>query len=366
MSTRRVVIKVGTSTLTDGSPRLNAPRMVDLARQVAAARAAGWQVVVVSSGAIAAGREALDGRALPKDIPAKQMLAAVGQPHLMARWGQLLGLYGVTVAQVLLTAQDLTSRRRYLNARGTLLGLLAQGVLPIVNENDTVATAEIRVGDNDNLSAHVAGLIDADWLLLLTDQPGLFTADPRRDPTAALIPRVEGVEMPAELWRMAGGGGAQGTGGMTTKLQAADLARRSGVAVAIVRGSAPEVVARCLAGEPVGTVFTAMVDSVEARKRYILSGVGNGVLVVDAGAASALRGGKSLLAAGVVRVTGTFDRGETVRIVSVAGKEIARGMVNYAAGDCEKLVGRKSSEIEGVLGYFYGDEVVHRSDVVLM
>lgn len=366
MSTKRVVIKLGTSTLTDGSPKLESPRMVDLARQIAAARTAGWQVVVVSSGAIAAGRETLHYRALPKDIPAKQMLAAVGQPHLMARWGQLLGLYGVTVAQVLLTAQDLTSRRRYLNARGTLLALLAQGVLPIVNENDTVATAEIRVGDNDNLSAHVAGLIDADWLLLLTDQPGLLTADPRRDPTAALIPRVEGVQIPDELWHMAGGGGAQGTGGMTTKLQAADLARRSGVAVAIVRGSQPDVILHCLAGAAPGTVFTATVDAVEARKRYILSGVGTGVLVVDTGAATALRAGKSLLAAGIVRVEGHFDRGETVRIVSVAGKETARGMVNYAASDCGKLAGRKSTEIEPLLGYFYGDEVVHRSDVVLL
>src|SRR5512136_3065089 len=229
MSCRRLVVKCGTSTLTAGTAHLAPPRLVEIAQQVAQLRATMLEVIVVTSGAMAAGRERLSLKHLPKDLPVKQMLSAIGQPRLMALYEQIFGLYGLTIAQVLLTRSDLADRRRYLNSRNTLGALLTQGIVPIVNENDTVATEEIRVGDNDNLSALVANLVDADLLILLTDQSGRYTADPRIDPKARLVEEVAGREIPQELWNAAGGADTRlGTGGMITKLQAADLARRSG------------------------------------------------------------------------------------------------------------------------------------------
>ena len=363
----RIVVKFGTSTLTDGGTRLSAPRLVDLTRQLSSLRETGHELVVVSSGAMASGREALGYPQLPKDVPAKQMLAAVGQPRLMARYEQLFGLYGVTVAQVLLTRGDLANRRRYLNARNTLTALLDQRVIPIVNENDTVATEEIRVGDNDNLSALVANLVDADTLVLLTDQPGLFTADPRRDPAARLVDAVTTPDIPPGLWEAAGGSATGlGTGGMMTKLQAADLARRSGATVIIAQGSAPDILIRLAAGERLGTRFSALASAVESRKRYILAGGAAGTLVVDLGASQALRRGGSLLPVGVSAVEGPFDRGDTVRVTDPAGREVARGIANYSAGDLSTIRKRHSEEIESLLGYNYGDEVIHRNDLVLL
>lgn len=363
----RIVVKFGTSTLTGGGTRLSAPRLVDLVRQLSSLHETGHQLIVVSSGAMAAGREALGYPQLPKDVPAKQMLAAIGQPRLMARYEQLFGLFGVTVAQVLLTRDDLANRRRYLNARNTLTALLDQRVIPIVNENDTVATEEIRVGDNDNLSALVANLVDADTLVLLTDQPGLLTADPRRDPAARLVDEVTTPDIPPELWEAAGGSAnGLGTGGMVTKLQAADLARRSGAAVVIAQGSAPDILIRLAAGEGLGTRFRALASAVESRKRYILAGGAAGTLVVDAGAIRALRRGGSLLPVGVSAVEGLFDRGDTVRVIDPAGHEIARGIANYSAGDLFTIRQRHSEEIESLLGYNYGDEVIHRNDLVLL
>src|SRR5512135_3195896 len=218
MPFHRLVVKCGTSTLTAGTPHLAPPRLVEIAQQVAQLRDAALEIIVVSSGAVAAGRERLNLKQLPKDLPVKQMLSAIGQPRLMALYEQIFGLYGLTIAQVLLTRSDLADRRRYLNSRNTLTALLEHGIIPIVNENDTVATEEIRVGDNDNLSALVANLIDADLLVLLTDQPGLYTADPRMDSSAQLVEQVVTREIPAELWRAAGGAETQlGTGGMITK-----------------------------------------------------------------------------------------------------------------------------------------------------
>jgi glutamate 5-kinase len=364
----RLVVKLGTSTLTAGTPRLSPPQLVELTRQMAELRSAGHEVIVVSSGAIAAGREALNFPQLPKDIPAKQMLSAVGQPRLMALYEQLFRLYGLTVAQVLLTRADLGDRRRYLNSRNTLAALLAQKVAPIVNENDTVATEEIRVGDNDNLSALVANLVDADLLILLTDQPGLFTADPRHDPAAQLVADVSDPEIPASLWEAAGGAGdGLGTGGMLTKLQAADLARRSGTTVVIARGSDPNILTRIVAGDSIGTRFQPTVTAVESRKRYILAGARPlACLKVDDGAARALRQGGSLLPVGVTAVEENFERGDTVRVADANGREIARGIVNYAAADLQKIRGHRSEDIEGILGYNYGDEVIHRNDMVLL
>jgi glutamate 5-kinase len=364
----RIVVKLGTSTLTAGTSQLSLPRMVDLVRQIAQLNDAGCEVILVSSGAIAAGRERLNDPQLSKDIPAKQMLAAVGQPRLMTLYEQLFALYGVIVAQVLLTRSDLSDRRRYLNARNTLSALLAQGVIPIINENDTVATEEIRVGDNDNLSALVSNLVDAELLILLTDQPGLFTADPRLDPNAQLVSSVAESEIPAPLWQAAGGSAnGLGTGGMVTKLQAADLARRSGATVIIARGSDPDIINRLASGEKAGTHFMPTASLVESRKRYILTGSrATGRIEIDRGAVHALRGGGSLLPVGITCVEGKFERGDTVQVTDPEGQEVARGMVNYAAHQLESIRGRKSEDISKILGFGYGEEVIHRNNLVLL
>jgi glutamate 5-kinase len=368
MTFRRLVVKYGTSTLTAGTTRLSPPRVVELAQQAAQLRAAATELIVVSSGAVAAGRERLGLKQLPKDLPVKQMLSAIGQPRLMALYEQIFGLYGLTIAQVLLTRSDLADRRRYLNSRNTLTALLEHGVVPIVNENDTVATEEIRVGDNDNLSALVANLIDADLLVLLTDQAGLYTADPSLDPTAQLVSAVIDPDIPATLWQAAGGtANGLGTGGMITKLQAADLARRSGTTVVIASGSEPNVLTRLVAGEKIGTWFQPVVTSIESRKRYILAGGrAFGSIGIDAGAARALRHGSSLLPVGVTVIEGTFERGDTIQVLNAIGREMARGMTNYSSAELARLRGRQSIEIETILGYTYGDEVIHRNNLVLL
>ncbi len=364
-----IVVKLGTSTLTAGTSALSPARMVDLVRQMAQMHSQGCQVVLVSSGAMAAGRERLAFPRLPKDIPAKQMLSAVGQPRLMALYEQLFDIYKLVVAQVLLTKTDLADRSRYLNSRNTLSALLAQRVIPIVNENDTVATEEIRLGDNDNLSALVANLIEADLLVMLTDQPGLFTSDPRTDASARLIGDITTPTIPKSIWRAVGGAaGKLGTGGMLTKLQAADLARRSGVTVVIAAGDEENVLTRLVAGESIGTRFSPLTTTMESRKRFILAGGNNihGTLSVDAGAEKALRKGGSLLPVGITDLKGKFDRGDTVRVVNSGGSEVARGLVNYTAAELGRIVGKKSKEIEAILGSDYDDEVIHRNNLVLL
>jgi glutamate 5-kinase len=365
---RRIVLKLGTSTLTAGTPHLSPPRMVEIVRQVAQLHEQGYEMVLVSSGAIAAGRERLQFPQLPKEIPAKQMISAVGQPRLMALYEQLFGLYKLTVAQVLLTRTDLSDRRRYLNSRNTLAALLNQRVIPIINENDTVATEEIRVGDNDNLSAVVANLIEADILIMLTDQQGLYTADPNTNAEAELVRLVSDNAIPASLWEAAGGSsGKLGVGGMWTKLQAADLARRSGSTVIIASGAAENIITRLVGGESLGTCFMPVTTALEGRKRYLLAGSSpKNVIIVDDGAAQALREGGSLLPVGVLRVSGDFERGDTVRVTDAAGVEIARGLVNYTAMDIHQICGRQSSEISAILPFAYGDEVIHRNNMVLL
>ncbi len=363
-----IVVKLGTSSLTNGTPNLAPPSLIDLARQVSQLRSSGHRILLVSSGAIAIGRERLGFPQLPKDIPAKQMLAAVGQPRLMALYEQIFGLYGVTVAQVLLTRMDLASRHRYLNARNTLVALIEHGVIPIVNENDTVATEEIRVGDNDNLSALVANLVDADCLVLLTDQSGFHTADPRIDPNAQLVSEVTDREIPSELWRAAGGSeSGLGTGGMITKLQAADLARRSGAACIITSSREQDALIRIAEGQKPGTYFSPIATSLESRKRYILSARrAPGLLSIDDGAVQALQRGGSLLPVGLTAVSGTFERGDTVRLENNDGNEIARGIVNYGSRDLARLIRCPSDRIESILGYHFGDEVIHRNDLVML
>lgn len=367
---KRIVIKLGTSVLTGGSRRLNQPQMVELVRQCAELRRHGHQVVICSSGAQAAGRERLNYPELPPTIASRQMLAAVGQSRLMLVWETLFAIYDIPVGQILLTRSDLERRRSFLNAQDTLHGLLDHGIVPIVNENDAVATEEIRikVGDNDNLSAFVAVLADADLLLLLTDQPGLFTADPHENPDARLIPEVHTIDQ--SLWALAGGSrSGLGVGGMLTKLQAASTARRAGTDVIIAAGSTPNVITRLvLGGEALGTCFPALDTRLENRKRWILAGATpSGRIVVDAGAARALRHqGRSLLMAGIVEVEGEFDRGDTIPIYEVHDREFARGLVRYPSGDLDHIKGLHSDDIAGVLGYDYGPVAVHRNDLLLL
>lgn len=364
---QRLVVKLGTSVLTGGTPRLDRAQMADLVRQCARLHAAGRDVIVVTSGAIAAGRERLGRADAGGTLPEKQMLAAVGQSRLMRVWEQFFDRYGIHVGQLLLTRADVHDRHRFLNARDTLGALLEHRIVPVINENDAVATAEIKVGDNDNLSALVALLAEADALLLLTDQPGLFTADPRIHPDAALIPEVRTID--ATLRRLADGpAGTFGTGGMATKLQAADTARRSGVDVIIAAGRAPDVIGRIAAGEAVGTRFPALDTPLENRKRWILGGPRpDGHIHVDAGAARALCvGGRSLLPAGITAVDGSFRRGDTVRILDPNHHEIARGITRYGAHELDRIRGLHSDEIEARLGYAYGPVAVHRNDLTLM
>lgn len=365
---RKVVVKLGTSTLTGGSERLSPRRMLEIVRQVATLHEEGHSVLLVSSGAIAAGREVLDHAEIERDIPVKQMLSALGQPRLMAVWGDLFAIYGLKVAQLLLTRGDFAYRGRYLNARDVLFALIEHRVIPVINENDSIATEEIRLGDNDNLSALVANLIDADLLVILTDQPGLYTTDPRNDPKAELISQVERID--ESLWERAGGSGSvQGTGGMFTKVQAAQLATRSGARVVIAQGSRPNILLDLLGpeGRGIGTWFDPQATHLESRKRWILSEQPQGHLSIDAGAVRKLRSSNaSLLPVGLVRVAGDFERGVIVSILGPAGEEVARGLSKYGSEDLQKLCGAHSSQIEARLGFSYGDEVVRRDQMVIV
>lgn len=363
---KRVVVKLGTNVLTAGTANLHRPRIVDLVRQIADARADGVELALVSSGAVAAGRERLQFPARRRDVPLKQLLAAVGQSRLMHLYEQVFDLYGIPVAQTLLTRDDLRDRHRYLNARNTLLACLLHGVLPIINENDVVAVDEIRVGDNDTLSAMVAGLIEADLLLILSDIDGVYSADPRRDPAARRIEEVRAID--ESIYALAGGSNARGTGGMVTKIQAADLATRSGTAVVIASGAERGVVTRILDGEQIGTRFPALVSHLESRKRWLLAETArHSRVVADEGASRALtEGGKSLLPAGVAEIEGDFERGQTVRIYARSGREIARGLAQYGARDLRLIKGLRSARIAETLGYDYGPEVVHRDDMVIL
>jgi glutamate 5-kinase len=301
-----------------------------------------------------------------RDVSEKQMLAAVGQSFIMHLYQQMFALYSVPVGQTLLTKADIGDRHRYLNARNTLLTCFAHGVLPIINENDAVAVDEIKVGDNDNLSALVANLVDAHLLLILTDIDGLYTADPRTDATATLISTVDHIT-PA-IYALAGGtGSVRGTGGMITKIQAADLATQSGIDVVIAPGALPNVIERVVAGEHIGTRFPARVNHREGRKRWILAEtVRDGKIIIDAGAARAmLSGGKSLLPAGIIAVEGDFERGQTVRIFS-NNREIARGLINYNHTDTHKILRIPSHQIETCLGYIDEAELIHRDNLVLV
>ena len=362
---QRIIVKVGTSTLTAGTPRLNRRRMLEIAQQMVQLHESGVEVVLVSSGAQAAGREQLGYEASPKPLPYKQMLAAVGQIHLMLAWEQVFRMFDLHVAQVLLTRADITDRRRYLNARDALGMILSQGIVPVINENDAVATEEIRVGDNDNLSARVANLMNADLLIILTDQRGLYTADPRKDPQAQLIEEV--AQVTAEIKALAGGTRTGlGTGGMATKLQAVELATRSGTSVVIAQGTRANVIVDAANGVSVGTRFAAQVNEVEGRLRWILAEQAQGSITVDAGAAKAVRNSKSLLLVGVRTVSGEFERGEVIAVRDTSQHEIARGLARYNAADAQRVAGKRSDEIETILGYDYGPMMIHADDLIVL
>lgn len=366
---KRIIAKVGTNVLTAGTSSLDADVMTSIVGQVARLHSQGAEVILVSSGAIAAGRHRL-GAKQGRDIRSRQALAAVGQTDLMHAYQQLFAPHGITVAQTLLTRGDLADRQSYLNARNTLLALLEYRVVPIINENDVVAVDEIegaKIGDNDNLSALVANLVDADLLAILTDTGGLYTADPTKHPSAELIPIVEKID--AGIEALAGeSGGSVGVGGMVTKLQAAKLATGGGADVVIGPGREADTLVRVAHGEEIGTLFPATADRMESRKRWMLAGLSvKGNIVVDEGAAKVLREDKrSLLPAGVQDVHGTFGRGEAIAIVNGGGDRIACGIANYASDEIMQIRGVRSDKIESVLGHHYGGEVVHRDNLVVL
>lgn len=366
----RIVVKLGTSLLTGGSDHLDENIMSGLVAQVAQLHRQGLELLVVSSGAITAGRYKLRLNKRLRGIPFKQVFSSVGQSRLMLTYEQLFGRHNITVAQALLTRADLSDRAGYLNARNTLLALLELRVLCIVNENDVVAVDEIqeaKFGDNDNLSAMVANLVDADLLLLLTDTAGLYTADPRRDPDARLIPQVERIDSKIEQLATDTADNL-GIGGMMTKIEAARLATASGITVIIADGRETDVIVRLAAGEAIGTCFWPLTDKLESRKRWMVSGLSTrGGLVVDSGAARALRKqNRSLLATGIGKVEGEFQRGDVVTIYDHKGSLVGCGITNYSATDIGTIKGAHSKKIATLLGYDYGSEVVHRNNLVVL
>ena len=363
---RRLVIKVGSILVTDEGRGLDHAAVARWAGEIAKLRALGKEVVLVSSGAIAEGMRRLDWSTRPRAIHDLQAAAAVGQMGLVQGYERAFAQYDLHTAQILLTHDDLADRRRYLNARSTLVTLLRLGVIPVINENDTVTTDEIRFGDNDTLGALVTNLIEADVLVLLTDQAGLYTADPRRDPSATLVREARAGDPALEA--MAGGAGsALGRGGMLTKVLAARRAARSGASTVIASGREPDVLVRLASGDAVGTALVAAPVTLAARKQWLADHVQlAGRLRLDEGAVRALaRDGKSLLPIGVVAVEGAFERGEVVGCYGPDGAEVARGLVNYGSQDTARIVRRPSSEIESILGYVDEPELIHRDNLVL-
>lgn len=369
---RRIVVKLGTTLLTSGRDHLDLSVMATLVEQLGTLHSRGRELIVVSSGAVAAGRERLRRRAAASvhGTPLKQVLASIGQSHLMSTYEMLFSRHDITIAQALLTRDSLMDRAGYLNARNTLLALCEMGVICIVNENDVIAVDELgdrRFGDNDNLSAMVANLVDADLLVLLTDTGGLFSADPRIHPEATLIPVVSVIT--PEIEALAGGSlSGQGIGGMSTKVEAAKLATCSGIDVVVANGREPDVLLRLDSGERIGTLFPASSSKLESRKRWMASGLAShGSIVVDGGAVGALKkGAGSLLPAGIVEVRGTFHRGDIVDIVSQDGGRVASGISNYDSEDVRKVRGKRTDAMAGVLDHVYGAEVVHRNNMVVL
>ena len=370
---RRVVVKVGSSLVTNEGRGLDAQAIANWTDQIARLKAIGHEqfgqpleLVLVSSGAVAEGMRRLGWRRRPSEMQDLQAAAAIGQMGLIQGYESAFRAHGLGSAQVLLTHEDLADRKRYLNGRSALLRLLSLDVVPIVNENDTVVTDEIKFGDNDTLGALVANLIEAELLVILTDQAGLYTADPRRDPTATLLQTVRAGD--PSLAAMAGGAGSSiGRGGMITKVLAAQRAASSGCSTVVCSGREPDGLVRLMQGEAIGTLFQAQTPRLAARKKWMADHLQlRGAVVLDAGAVRALvSGGRSLLPVGVTEVRGAFERGELVAIIDADGRELARGLVNYSANDARRIAGQPSSQIAGILGFLDEPELIHRDNLVL-
>jgi len=363
----RIVVKVGTTTLSHSTGKLNFMRIEKLVRELSDLANQGKEILLVTSGAVGAGMDRLGLKEKPKTIPQKQAAAAVGQGILMHTYEKLFAEYGQVVAQVLLTRADSVNRKHYANSRNTLLTLLDMGVIPVINENDAVSIDELKIGDNDTLSAMVASIVDADLLIILSDVEGVYTDNPQENPAATLIPEINGIS--PEIEALAGGAGSmRGTGGMQTKIQAAKIAVNSGVAMVIASGAKDGVVRAILNGEPVGTIFLSKENRMHIRKRWLAFGSRlRGAIVVDQGCERALlQEGSSLLAAGIVDVEGDFEQGNTVRVLTTERREIARGISNYPAADVRKIKGAHTGAIAKILGAKLYDEVIHRDNLALL
>ena len=362
---KRLVVKVGSALVTNNGNGLDLKAIDGWARQIAQLREQGREIILVSSGAVACGVQRLGWGRRPKTVHEKQAAAAVGQAGLVEVYEAAFNKYGLHTAQILLTHDDLADRKRYLNARATLATLLELGVVPIINENDTVITDEIKFGDNDTLGALVANLMEADALIILTDQKGLYTADPRKNPAATLIQQATAGDPALEA--MAGGAGSRvGTGGMITKIIAAKRAARSGADTVIASGHEIDPITRLAAGEPVGTLLVSQTPPLAARKQWLADHLQlAGRLILDNGAVNALKSGKSLLPIGVKSVEGEFERGAAVACLTADGHEIARGLCNYGSGEARLIARKATMEIEGILGYIEEPEIIHRDNLIL-
>ncbi len=365
---KRIVIKVGTSTITYANGKRNFSQIDRLAREISDLQNQGKKMILVTSGAVAVGVDRMGLPGKPKTIPGKQAAAAVGQGVLMHTYEKFFADYGQIVAQVLITKTEAIDRHRYTNTRNTFMELMRQRVIPIVNENDVVALDELKIGDNDNMSALVAGIVDADLVIILSDVDGLYTANPQTHPDAVIVPEV--AEITPEIEASAGGvGSARGTGGMATKIQAAKAATSSGIHLVIASGTEKNAITRVLQGEELGTLFVSRENRLQFRKRWLAFGAKiAGSIVVDDGCAKAIRkaGGCSILPAGVFAVQGEFLPGSTVSVIDKDAHELARGLVHYSSAELEQIKGCNSGEIANILGHKNFDEVIHRDDLVIL
>lgn len=365
---KRIVVKVGTSTITYSNGKRNFSQIDRLARELSDLQNQGKEMILVTSGAVAVGVDRLGLKEKPSTIPGKQAAAAVGQGVLMHTYEKFFADYGQVVAQVLLTKTESIDRHRYTNSRNTFMELLKQRVIPIVNENDVVALDELKIGDNDNMSALVAGIVDADLVIILSDVDGLYTANPQTDPDAVLVHTVN--EITPEIEASAGGAGSlRGTGGMATKIQAAKAATSSGIHLVIASGTEKNAITGILNGEEIGTVFVSRENRLQFRKRWLAFGARiMGSITVDEGCAEALHkaGGCSILPAGICATDGCFEAGSTVSVRDACGHELARGLVHYSSAELEKIKGCKSADIEEILGHKNFDEIIHRDDLVIL
>lgn len=365
---KRIVIKVGTSTITYANGKRNFSQIDRLAREISDLQNQGKEMILVTSGAVAVGVDRMGLPGKPKTIPGKQAAAAVGQGVLMHTYEKYFADYGQIVAQVLITKTEAIDRHRYTNTRNTFMELMRQRVIPIVNENDVVALDELKIGDNDNMSALVAGIVDADLVIILSDVDGLYTANPQTHPDAVIVPEV--AEITPEIEASAGGvGSARGTGGMATKIQAAKAATSSGIHLVIASGTEKNAITRVLQGEELGTLFVSRENRLQFRKRWLAFGAKiAGSIVVDDGCAKAIRkaGGCSILPAGVFAVQGEFLPGSTVSVIDKDAHELARGLVHYSSAELEQIKGCNSGEIANILGHKNFDEVIHRDDLVIL